>query len=206
MVSSTALMASAGGLAGGLGWMGALGVASWKRTGSVRRGHFPEGRFPDQPAVVRTSWLTFLPASTGGALVAAAGGSVAGDLANGRAPPQGVLALGVIGIAVAVAGIATRVIELEIDEEALVVRYRLRTDFVARWDRVSALSPPRLFLGGWSVKVRPAGPDGPNAVRVLMPSDLWGHEWILEAVAERSGLTYHRGRWVRERNHATRAT
>jgi hypothetical protein len=186
-------------LALGLAALGLLGAVSWRRTAPARGGGVPEAEglsgasaLPGAPR--RTSPVTFVPAAIGTAWVAGALAGAVPDLLRGRSPPTGTLAIGGIGLGVAVSGVAARVTELHVEPGRFLVRHRLRPAFVTSWDRVARLVPPRWFLGGWAVWLEPGASP---AVCRLMPSDLWGHETILSMVIGRAGLS-RRGRgWAR---------
>ena len=164
-----------------------VGVASWRRTGSVRRGIFPgEGRdgSPSR-AGAATSAATYLPALTGLDL------SILG-VAGGSSAHRIVLFLVVLatGAAVGFLGIVGRVAAIRVGPRGLCVTYAFRPRFELSWIDCRRLAPPRTPLGGWRV-------GGTTGSRTLMPSDLLGREGVLAQIIRRSGLRFDGRRWVR---------
>ena len=98
------------------------------------------------------------------------------------------VALVMVSAFVAAAGFAGRVTRLRLDHTGLIVHYAWRPSFELRWHDVAAVVPPRWPLGGWTMT---------NQIgrRVLMPSDLWGQEAILEVFVARAGLRFAERAW-----------
>jgi hypothetical protein len=167
---------AAGAFFGGVAAVASVGLVSWRRTTPLRRARDP----PHGPVVlvgtVRTSLLTLLP---GGAGLAALGWSTAGD---GLAPPTRLL-LGVGGALVAVSGFLARVVSIDVAPDGLIIRYSCRPPSEFLWRDCHRLQAPRWPLGGWRLH-------GPGFGRTLMPSDLWGHEWVLVAAVVGARLEF----------------
>ena len=90
----------------------------------------------------------------------------------------------------AASGFAARVGSLEVAGGGLTVRYAARRPFEVSWSDLRELRPPRWPLGGWRLI-------GEAGSRTLMPSDLLGHEWVLDAIIDRAGLQFGEGAWIR---------
>lgn len=93
-----------------------------------------------------------------------------------------------VGAVVAVSGLTARVVAFEVEDAGLVVRYAARPSFELLWSDCVELRPPRTPLGGWRVI-------GVDRSRTLMPSDVLGNAWVLEAVVVRSGLLFRDRSW-----------
>jgi hypothetical protein len=115
--------------------------------------------------------------------------AVAGTV-PGRAAPLARLALGTAGVLVAWTGFASRVVGLEVRPDGLVVHHRLVRPFHLRWTDVRRVVAPVTFVGGWRLV-------GRTGSRTLMPSDLLGHEFVLDLVVVRGGLTRSGRSWAR---------
>jgi hypothetical protein len=140
---------------------------------------------PQVPTTARASATTFLAASAGLTLLVIA-------LTPPRAPWWPSVALAVVGLFVAVAGVAGRVRGFEVRQGAIVVRYAAPRAWAVSWHDCRELRPPRLPMGGWRV----ATTDGGR--RTLMRSDLLGNEWVLAAIVQRAELSFTGRAWVRE--------
>jgi hypothetical protein len=172
----------AAGLAGaGLAALWSVSLVGWTRTRPLRRGALPAAG--DRAGPAATSHATFLPGATGLFLMVAGVVGLAGGWGLGA------VVLTAAGLAVAIAGFAARVDRLELRPEAFVIHYRARPSFVLPWDECRSLSSPRWPLGGWRV--------GGDPARILMPSDLLGHEDVLGTIIARAGLLYRGGVWIR---------
>ncbi|HJP67130.1 MAG TPA: hypothetical protein VKA30_12615, partial [Actinomycetota bacterium] len=167
-----------GGLAGlSVAGLWSVSIIGWVRTTALRRG----SAAPIESAGGRTSWTTVLPGVAGVLLVAWGTATLAG----GATPiAAGMMAA---GLAVAVAGFVARVVAVEAGPSALKIRYAARSSFVVPWGSLHTLSPPRWPLGGWRV----AGARG----RVLMPSDVFARERLLDVIVARAGLRFRDGAW-----------
>jgi hypothetical protein len=92
------------------------------------------------------------------------------------------------GAFIAVSGFAARVVALESTGRGLVIRYAARRPFVVPWSGCVELRPPRTPLGGWRVSAV-------GGSRTLMPTDVLGHERILEDLIVGSGLVFRGHSW-----------
>jgi hypothetical protein len=193
------------GLGAGLVVLALLGGVSWRRTGPIRRGELDRGLrgrggHDVGGSRVPTSIVTWVPAVVGSCWV---GGALAGTIttfARGGSPPIDAVLVRAIGLGVAASGVVARVARVQLTPAGLVVEHTGRAPFVASWDRMAALSPPRWFMGAWTLYATPpAGPDrGVEPIRCrLMPSDLWGHETVLVSVVREAGLRRLGRTWVR---------
>jgi hypothetical protein len=100
------------------------------------------------------------------------------------------LAVGGAGCLIAVSGFRSRVRALGVRGPDLVVLRAGRPPFVLAMEAVTTLQPPRMPLGGWTVRA--------GARRItLMPSDLWGNEDVLDVLAGAIRFDPGRQRWVR---------
>jgi len=162
----------------------AVAIASWRRTGPLRRQARggSAGQMPPRPdreleakRSVRASWTTHL-AWVGGGSVTLAG---AGFLGQGRAVPGIAMVLG--GAFVAVSGAVRRVTGIRIEPGAVVILRAMGPGARLRWDRIVGVRPPILPIGGW--RIRAVG----GSV-ILMPSDLLGCEGVLATTIVRAGL------------------
>jgi hypothetical protein len=162
-------------------------AVSSRRTTSLRKGRSPptSDRSPRAPSSGgRTSRTTFLPGLAGAAL-ALDGGLV---LAGGR--PGGLLLL-IPGAVVAGFGFRARITFVSAGPNGLRLHYPRRSPFVAQWPTLVALSPPRVWFAGWRVRTLLAG-------RTLMPSDVLGHEEVLQAIVEWAGFDFDGRSWSRQ--------
>src|SRR5207249_1294774 len=160
----------------------AVGLVSWRRTARLRSGRPPARAVPRR---IRTG-TSMTTALAGLAGLAAAGW---GALFASRNGTLGVAATAG-GLLIAASGFRSRVISLAIGDTGLRIGYAGRVPFRVRWNDCRSLSPPVSFLGGW--RVRTSG----GSV-TLMPSDLLGHECILEAIVSRAGMRFDGKRWRR---------
>jgi hypothetical protein len=160
-----------------------VSVIGWLRTRPLRRGKTSSPRAArPRPAQARTSHATYLPGLAGVLL------AVTGLLAAARGSGTWPLALTLVGLAIAWAGFAARVTALEVDANGFLIRYRARRPFALTWSEVRSLTPPRWPLGGWRVA-------GTREGRMLMASDLFGFEDLLEQTIIRASLRYEEGGW-----------
>ncbi len=160
----------------------ALSVASWNRTRSLRRGCPPSAAALHDR--LRTSPLTGL-AACAGVLVFAAGIT---------AIPGGTLIsvpLVVAGAFISVTGFFARVTSIELSPDGLTIRYRRIPAFTLRWHECLTLRPPLTPVGGWRLEAA-------TGRKTLMPSDLWGHERVLDAVVANAHLHYSGNAWRRK--------
>jgi hypothetical protein len=167
-----------------LGALAVVDVRSWHRTDRLRHG-VALGPLPSPPAAVhaRTSRVTLVPGWAG---IAGACTGLAATVAHHTLPWRLSALLLVGGAIVAVTGFRSRVCSVWLSEEGLVVGYAHRRAAVLPWSRCRGLVPPRWPGGGWRVSPGP----------MLMPSDLWNHEPLLEQIIARVGLAFDGGRWV----------
>jgi hypothetical protein len=166
-----------------------LDLVSWFRTASLRRGANLRVRDPPNDAFMfSSSRATFLPSVAG--LAAASWGLALVQPAKGLAF---VLALVLVaaGTFIVVAGLVARVTRVRADRDGLVVTLARRPPFRASWDELQALVPPATPLGGWRLVGRCG--KGPS----LMPSDVWGHEDVLELILVRTALRSDGRGWSR---------
>lgn len=180
-----AIAAATAALAVGSLWL--VSIAGWVRTGGLRRGMCGSGLIREHHpllARVSTSHATFLPGMAGGLIVMIAGLQTA---AYTSVPS---IALGVVGAGITWMGFAARVASLEFGPSGMAVRYAARSPFTLAWDDVTTLAPPRWPLGGWRLV-------GSKGSRVLMGSDLFGHEGLLATVIDAAGLRFENGAWRR---------
>ncbi len=94
------------------------------------------------------------------------------------------------GVLVTVSGFMARVVSVEAAPAGVVIRYSRRRPFELPWGDLRMLRPPRWPLGGWRLM-------GDAGSRTLMPSDLLGQEWVLDAIIDRAGLRFGEGAWIR---------
>ena len=164
-------------------------VLSRRRTASLRAGRGPphggdaDGIGPRAP--LRSSRATFLAAAAG--LIALAWGVVAA--AGARYPSAAVAVPG--GAFVAAVGLRSRVAAIVIEPAGLRVRYAGRPAIFRAWASIRSLQPPRTPFGAWRM-------DSPVGDVTLMPSDLLGHEVVLDAVVAMAGLSFDGRSWRRE--------
>jgi hypothetical protein len=155
----------------------------WMRTRELRRGR-PGTPTPPHPLSARTSRTTLLPGVAGVLVVlTGAAGTVEGAW-------TWTVWLAIVGAPIATAAFVARVTELETSLDRLTIRYRARPAFFVPWSECRALIPPRWPLGGWRV-------DGPTEGRILMASDLLGHEDVLCRVIAGARLRFSDGAWRR---------
>ena len=163
--------------------LGVVGCLGWVRTKALRRGTVEAavGR-----GEIRTSAATFIPALCG-VSVGAAGLLMAAGGSGGA--PVGAMLLITAGVAIALLGLAARVTALTLDNRGLSVRFGWRRSFDVAWTEIVGVSPPRWPLGGWAVRSR-------TGMRLLMPSDLVGHEGILIDIVGMAGLRFEGRAWT----------
>ncbi len=94
------------------------------------------------------------------------------------------------GILVIVSGFRDRVMEVAVDDRALLVYRARRSPTRLAWSEVLAVRAPRIPLGGWRVTTG-------DRSTTLMPSDVLGNEWVLLEVIRRAGLVRNGRRWIR---------
>lgn len=163
----------------------AVGLVSWNRTRSIRRGAIP---FPDdtpKASSFRSSRTTLLAGLAGVSAIAW------GVATAGRGVRIEALLLVAGGTFIAIAGSVARVTGMLAGDEGLHVHFAARSPFRARWDEIHELRSPRTPVDGWRLATE-AGRT------TLMPSDLFGHEELLAEIVARSGLSFVGRRWVRD--------
>jgi hypothetical protein len=167
-----------------LGALAVVDVRSWCRTDRLRHGIASAAPPSSQAAVhARTSRLTLLPGWAG---VAGACTGLAAGVGRNTLLWYFTALLLAGGAIVALTGFRSRVRSLGLSEEGLVVGYAHRRAAVVPWSLCRTLVPPRWPGGGWRVAPGP----------MLMPSDLWGQEAVLEELIARVGLAFDGRRWV----------
>jgi hypothetical protein len=161
----------------------AVDLVSWFRMGALRRGTIPRAPNPPKHPECPSSVATFLASMAG--LAAAAWGAVA--TAEGHRSVGGLLVMA--GLFIAVAGSVGRVTGIRAGAEGFVVLFARRQPFTASWTEIAALRPPRSPVGGWRV----------TNIRgdrwTLMPSDLLGHEALLDMIIVRASLRFDGRSW-----------
>jgi hypothetical protein len=163
----------------------AVGARSRARMrGRLRRGG-SEG-LAGVPRQYRSSPTSLLAGWAGVGLM---GMAVAGTV-PGRGAPLARVALGTAGLLVAWTGFASRVVGLEVRTDGVLVHLRTGRPFVYRWVDARRLVPPITFIGGWRLV-------GATGSRTLMPSDLLGHEFVVELIVARTGMTRVGRVWTR---------
>jgi hypothetical protein len=161
-----------------------VGVLGWIRTGATRRGTVPKGRGPPETAC-STSRATYLAALAGVAAMAW------GAVAVGENRIEGTV-LFAAGLFIAVAGWAARVTGFRADGRGVVILFARRPRFRVSCSELSTLRAPAAPLGGWRLG------DIRGAKTTLMPSDLFGHEQLLEMIIARSDLRFDGRTWRRQ--------
>jgi hypothetical protein len=162
-----------------------VGTVSWRRTRALRQGSIPQARDPPGCASFSSSRTTLL-AALAGMSSAAWGGAAAVDGRLLEAVPL----IGV-GLFIAIAGSVARVTGFHLDEERLVVLFAGRLARSVAWSSILALRPPASPFGGWKVT------DARGARSTLMPSDVFGHEEILELIVVQAGMRFDGRTWKR---------
>jgi hypothetical protein len=122
------------------------------------------------------------------------GGAAAVDLRLVEAVPL----IGV-GLFVAVAGSVARVTGFRLGQKELVVLFAGRPARSVAWSSLLALRPPASPFGGWRLT------DACGARWSLMPSDLFGHEEILELIVVQAGMRFDGRTWIRTSARAGRS-
>jgi hypothetical protein len=175
--------------------MAGVALAQWRRTGPLRHGRVAGAEWPTEPITLRTSRLTLVPA-LGGLAVTAAGLTVAigNAVGPGEAHAVPAVALAASGSIIAWAGWSGRVIALRVRPGGLSVVYRRRRAFDVPWNTLQRVAAPRWPLGGWRLTIRSGATDGDH--RTLMPSDVIGNEWVLEAAVSVAQLGYDGRGWT----------
>jgi hypothetical protein len=166
--------------------LGLVGTSGWGRTRPVRSGTVESDPLPEV-AEIPTSAATFIPAGCG---VSVMGAGLVALARTGRGAPIDAIMLVAVGAVVAALGLAERVVILGLDPDGFTIRFGLRRAFVVRWADLTGLSPPRWQLGGWAVRNRS------GEMRMLMPSDLAGHEAVLDSIVARARLRYDGREWT----------
>ena len=157
-----------------------IGIRGWQRTRSLRCGRSTQGPHSNREG---SSVATRLAAWAGAAGVAW------GAIFLGLGHVSGAL-VAAWGGAIALSGWRSRVTGLLVDRTGLWIRYARRTAFRVEWVDCRALRPPRSPVGGWTVITR-------SSRRMLMPSDVLGHEAALEAIVRGAGLRFDGSAWIR---------
>ena len=91
---------------------------------------------------------------------------------------------------VAASGFRSRVAALDVRGAGFRIRYAARRDVFCSWSSIGSLVPPRTPLGAWRV-ITSVG------TASLMPSDLSGHERVLDAMVALAGLEFEGRSWRR---------
>jgi hypothetical protein len=94
---------------------------------------------------------------------------------------------------VAITGSVARVTGFHLGQEKLVVLFAGRPARSVAWSSLLALRPPASPFGGWRLT------DARGTRWSLMPSDLFGHEEILELIVVRARLRFDGRAWIRSR-------
>jgi hypothetical protein len=92
------------------------------------------------------------------------------------------------GAGIATSGIRSRVTRLEVRDRGMVVHRAFRPPIAVPWESVERVRPPRTPVGGWRV-------DAGRRSMTLMPSDILGHEAVLDLAVERAGLWFGGRSW-----------
>jgi hypothetical protein len=161
-----------------------VGLLGWVRTRATRRGVVPKGRDPPATAGT-TSRATYLAALAGLAAMAWGATVVEGNRIGGAM-------LFAAGLFITVAGSVARVTGFRADGGGLVILFARGRSFRASWSELSTLRVPSTPLGGWRLA------DVRGTTTTLMPSDLFGHEQLLETIIVRSDLRFDGRTWSRE--------
>ena len=181
-VRSVLLVSLASGFLAACLALAAIDLVSWRRTASLRSGQpsftksSPRGR-------LRSSSATFL-AALGGTLALAWG---VGALAARRLEATPFLLAGAFVVAT---GLTSRVTGIDVDGAGLRIRYAAKRSHFVPWASLRSLYPPRTPLGSWRVD------SGSNSVS-LMPSDLFGHERVLDVAVILAALAFDGHAWRR---------
>ncbi|HEY3211019.1 MAG TPA: hypothetical protein VGL18_14775 [Actinomycetota bacterium] len=163
----------------------AVGLVSWLRTQALRLGSITQSRDPPANASFSSSRATFLAALAGIAAVAWGASMWAGHLSEA-------VPLVAVGTFIVFTGSVARVTRLRADDDGIVVMLARRRPFRRRWSDLLALRPPAGPLGGWRLT------DVRGASSTLMPSDLFGHEELLETIVVRAGLRFDGRIWSQD--------
>jgi hypothetical protein len=102
------------------------------------------------------------------------------------------LALLAVGAFIVIAGTWSRVTGLQLSEVDLTVVYAARRARSTRLADIRELRPPRTPGGGWKLETAAQGRGA-----TLMPSDLLGHEAMLDLIVVRSSLRFDGRSWIR---------
>jgi hypothetical protein len=97
--------------------------------------------------------------------------------------------LAATGAFIALAGWVARVTGLRADDDGLIILFARRPPFGVSWSEVRELKPPTSPVGGWRLT------DARGVRSTLMPSDLFGHEELLETIVVRAGLQFDGRIW-----------
>jgi hypothetical protein len=166
-----------------------VGAVSWRRTSTLRRGSIPQARDPPGCASFSSSRTTLLAALAGisaavwGGAIAVWGGATRVALLFEVVPLIGV------GLFIAIAGAVARVTGFHLDQERLVVFFAGRPARSVAWSSLLALRPPAIPFGGWRLT------DAGGSRSTLMPSDVLGHEEILELIVVHAGMKFDGRTW-----------
>ena len=163
----------------------AVGLVSWSRTRDLRHGATPQAGDPPTTTSFSTCRATFLATLSG--IAAIAWGVSASPGHEMRAVP-----LVAAGAFIAIAGWVARVTGVRADDDGLVVRFARRPPFHVQWSELGELRPPTSALGGW--RLTEIG----GARSTVMPSDLFGHEELLEAIVAGAGLRFDGRIWRKD--------
>jgi hypothetical protein len=164
-----------------------VGVVSWRRTRTLRRGSIPRAQDPPGCASFSSSKTTRL-AALAGVSASVWGGAAAVDLRVVEAVPL----IGV-GLFVAITGSVARVTGFRLGQKELVVLFAGRPARSVAWSSLLALRPSATPFGGWRLTF------ACGARWSLMPSDLFGHEEILKLIVVQGRLRFDGRAWIRSR-------
>jgi len=175
----------------------AADLLSWRRTAWIR----PSRRRPFEPARTETGarprpapdpWPRGSLRSSPATFLAALAGVLALAWASAAGPDHhvGAVAVAPWGAFVAASGLRARVTALDVQGAGLCIRYAAKPSFFVSWASLRSLRAPRTPLGGWRI-------DSVSGAVTLMPSDLFGHEGVLEAMVCLGVLTFDGRAWSR---------
>jgi hypothetical protein len=164
--------------------LGVVDALSWKRTHRIRAGGLPSQAAPSPTTFRRASSTTFLASGCGFTLLLTA---ITHD--GGLRWPA--VPLAAVGLLVVVTGWVWRVSGYDSRPNYLVIRCAAAAPWTMAWRDCRELRPPRCFLTGWRMTSSRGGR------RSLMPSDVFGNEWVLDAIVQLGGLSFDGRTWVR---------
>jgi hypothetical protein len=177
-----------------------VGAVSWRRTRALRQGSIRQARDPPGCASFSSSKTTFLAALAG--ISAAVWGGAIGVWGDASAVDLRLLeaaSLIGVGLFVAIAGAVARVTGFHLDHERLLVFFAGRPARSVAWSSLLALRPPASPFGGWRLT------DARGTRSTLMPSDVFGHEEVLELIVVQAGMRFDGRTWKRTQVVADRS-